>query len=208
MKIASSVLAADFLNLKNEMHKTRNTDYLHLDVMDGHFVPNISYGADVIKALKTVHKADFDVHLMMSRPDIYIEKYVDSGADIISFHVECEADTRHTIEKIKSFGVKPALAIKPGTNIDEILPYLDEIYMVLVMTVEPGFGGQKIMLENLEKVKELKKIKPNLILQVDGGIGRGNIHLCKEAGVDICVCGTSVFGSDDPYKEIEYLQSI
>lgn len=208
MKISSSVLAADFLNLEKEIIKTNKTDYLHLDIMDGVFVPNISYGPAVVKSLKKISTAEFDVHLMISRPDNYIEQFVDAGADIICFHVECDADIKLTIEKIKSFGIKPALAIKPATKIDAVLPYLDDVFMVLVMTVEPGFGGQKMMLEQLEKVKELKKIKPELIVEVDGGIGRENIHLCKEAGVDISVCGTSIFCKENQNAEIEFLKNI
>ena len=208
MKIAPSVLAADITQLGLEIKKVSNSDYIHLDIMDGHFVPNISYGPAVVSALRNCTDIPFDVHLMLSHPLKYIEDFAKAGADIISFHSECNDDILEVVEKIESFGIKPALAIKPNTKIDEVLPFVDRLFMVLVMTVEPGFGGQSFMEKPLEKVAELKNKCPNLLVQVDGGVSRENINLCKKAGVDICVCGTSVFKSSNPKEEIEFLQKV
>ncbi len=208
MQIAPSLLAANFKDLKNELERVENADFLHLDIMDGHFVPNISFGPFVVGTLREISDLTFDVHLMLTHPLNYIESFANAGADIISFHIECESDIKETIEKIKSFGVKPALVIKPGTNVEEVFPYCDDISMVLIMSVEPGFGGQKMMPEQLEKVKILKEKFPNLLVEVDGGIDRSNIEMCKDFGTDICVCGTSVFGAENPKGEIDYFRSV
>ena len=207
MKIAPSVLAADFLNLGSEMEKVKTADYIHLDIMDGHFVPNISYGPDVVKFLKKVSKVPFDVHLMISHPLKYIEKFKDT-ADVISFHIECDDDTMEVIDAINAMGVKAALAIKPGTPIEEAYKYIDsgKLFMVLVMTVEPGFGGQSFMAEQMEKVKKLKAKYPDLVVEADGGINNKTYLTCKEAGLDIAVAGTAVFGAEDPAKAIENLR--
>ncbi|MDE6156022.1 MAG: ribulose-phosphate 3-epimerase, partial [Eubacterium sp.] len=147
MKISPSMLASDYANLQAELEKCEKggADLIHLDVMDGHFVPNITIGAPVIKALKSVCSVPFDVHLMISEPLKYIEDFADAGADLISFHIECESDIEKTIDKIIAGGCKAALAVKPNTPIDAVYPYLDKLSMVLVMTVEPGFGGQSFM---------------------------------------------------------------
>ena len=207
MKIAPSVLAADFLNLKSEMEKVKTADYIHLDIMDGHFVPNISYGPDVVKFLKKATNVPFDVHLMISHPLKYIEKFKDT-ADVISFHIECDDDTMEVIDAINAMGVKAALAIKPGTPIEETYKYIDsgKLFMVLVMTVEPGFGGQSFMAEQMEKVKKLKAKYPDLVVEADGGINNKTYLTCKEAGLDIAVAGTAVFGAEDPAKAIENLR--
>ncbi len=206
MKIAPSMLACDQANFKNELDKIQNADYIHLDIMDGHFVPNISFGPDVVKKLRPHTNVPFDVHLMISHPLQYIEKFKDAGADIVSFHIECEDNTGEVIDKITSLGIKPALTLKPKTAVETIYPYADKLFMVLIMSVEPGFGGQSFMPEQLEKVRKLKEKFPHLLLEIDGGIGRANIELCKNAGVDICVAGTSVFTAEVPSEEIEYLQ--
>ncbi len=208
MKIAPSVLAADVKNLQSEIEKVYNADYIHLDIMDGHFVPNISFGSFIVKGLRPCAKIPFDVHLMLSYPLEYIEAFADAGADIISFHIECLNNPREVIEKIKSFGVKPAIAIKPNTPIEEVFPYCDDLFMVLIMTVEPGFGGQSFMAEPLKKARILKDKFPSLLIETDGGIGRGNVELCKNSGIDICVCGTSVFSAQNPSEEIEFLKKV
>lgn len=208
MKIAPSLLAADFTALKNEVEKISNADYLHLDIMDGHFVPNISFGYSIVEALRPCTNLLFDVHLMISHPLKYVENFAKAGADIISFHVECDDDIKKTIEKIKSLGVKPALVLKPNTPVETVFEYCDDLFMVLIMTVEPGFGGQSIMLEQLEKAKILKEKFPQLLIEADGGIGRDNIKLCAEKCVDISVCGTSVFKAENPKEEIETLKNL
>ena len=205
MKIAPSVLAADFLNLKSEMEKVKTADFIHLDIMDGHFVPNISYGPDVVKFLKKVSDVPFDVHLMISHPLKYLDTFKDT-ADVISFHIECEDDTDEVIDKIISMGKKPAVALKPGTPVEEVYKYCHKLYMVLVMTVEPGFGGQSFMAEQMEKVKKLKERYPSLLVEADGGINAKTAPVCKAAGLDIAVAGTAVFRAEDPAAAIENLR--
>ena len=205
MKIAPSVLAADFLNLKGEMEKVKTADFIHLDIMDGHFVPNISYGPDVVKFLKKVSEVPFDVHLMISHPLKYLDTFKDT-ADVISFHIECEDDTDEVIDKIISMGKKPAVALKPGTPVEEVYKYCHKLYMVLVMTVEPGFGGQSFMAEQMEKVKKLKEKFPELLVEADGGINAKTAPVCKAAGLDIAVAGTAVFRAEDPAAAIENLR--
>ena len=185
-------------------------DYMHLDVMDGHFVPNITFGAPVIKYVRSFTEKPFDVHLMISEPLRYIDDFCDAGADIITFHIESDSDALETIKKIKFRGVKAGLVVKPNTDIEEVFPYLDELDMVLVMTVEPGFGGQSFMADMLPKVKALKAeiIRRNLdvLIEADGGISENNIALCAEAGVDVAVAGTAVFKADNPAEAIAKLK--
>lgn len=185
-------------------------DYMHLDVMDGHFVPNITFGAPVMKYVRSFTEKPFDVHLMISEPLRYIDDFCDAGADIITFHIESDSDALETIKKIKSRGVKAGLVIKPKTNIEEVFPYLDELDMVLVMTVEPGFGGQSFMADMLPKVKALKaeieRRNLDVLIEADGGISEKNISLCAEAGVDVAVAGTAVFKADNPAEAIANLK--
>ena len=212
MYIAPSMLACYFSDIKNEVIKINNADMIHLDVMDGHFVPNISFGPDVIKAMKKFSNLFFDTHLMITNPLRYIQDYANAGSDNITFHIECDDDINKTIEKIHSLGLKASLAIKPKTNIEQVYPYLDKLYMVLIMTVEPGFGGQKFMQDMMQKVKTLKqKIRKNnlkTLIEVDGGINKETIKAASCAGVDICVAGTSVFKAKDPKKTIEEFKNI
>ncbi|MEI3553001.1 MAG: ribulose-phosphate 3-epimerase [Acutalibacteraceae bacterium] len=173
-----------------QMITQAGADWIHLDVMDGLLVPNITFGAPAIKAVKPYSDLPFDVHLMIHNPKRYIEDFCKAGADIISFHVEAEEDVTGTIEKIVACGAKPALAVKPNTSVETVFPYLDKLYMALVMTVEPGFGGQKYMADMMPKVGQLKQKAPHLLVQVDAGIGVDTIASSAKAGVDICVAGT------------------
>ncbi len=187
-------------------------DYMHLDVMDGHFVPNITFGAPVIKFVRKFTDKPFDVHLMISEPLKYIDDFCDAGADIITFHIESESDINQTIEKIKSRNVKAGLVVKPKTDIESVFPYLDKIDMALVMTVEPGFGGQSFMADMLPKVaklrEEIKRRNLDVLIEADGGIGAGNIAECAEAGVDVAVAGTAVFKAENPKVAIAQLKNV
>lgn len=208
IKISPSVLASDFANLETELKKCSEggAELIHLDVMDGHFVPNISIGAPVIAALDKVCDTPFDVHLMISDPLFYIDDFVKAGADIITFHIECESDIEKTIDKIVNAGCKAALAVKPNTPINAVYPYLDKLSMVLVMTVEPGFGGQSFMESTMPKIKELRAKCPELDIQVDGGINAETIKIAGNAGANVFVAGSAVFKSDDPAATIKLLK--
>jgi ribulose-phosphate 3-epimerase len=208
IKISPSMLASDYANLERELKKCENggAQLIHLDVMDGHFVPNISIGAPVISAMKRVCSVPFDVHLMISQPLKYIDDFADAGADIITFHTECDSDIDKTIDKIISRGCKASLAVKPATPIEDVFPYLDRLSMVLVMTVEPGFGGQSFMEGVMPKVKALREKCPELDIQVDGGINEQTVTVAGRAGANVIVAGSAVFKSDDPAKTIQTLK--
>lgn len=206
IKIAPSVLAADYANLETELKKCAAAQFIHLDVMDGHFVPNISIGAPVIKSLRNVTEIPFDVHLMISEPLRYVEDFADAGADIICFHIESESDTEKTVNKILECGCRAAIAIKPGTPASAVLPYLSRLSMVLVMTVEPGFGGQSFMEDMMPKIKEIRAAAPDIDIEVDGGVNPETIKTAASAGANVFVAGSAVFKSEDPAKTIEMLK--
>ena len=205
IKISPSMLSCDFSKIGEETERIANSgaDMLHLDVMDGHFVPNITFGAPVIKSIRNRSEIVFDVHLMISEPLKYAEDFVSAGADILTFHLESDSDTKETIDKIKSLSCKVGLSVKPKTPIEEVFPYLDDIDMVLVMTVEPGFGGQSFMYDQMEKIEKLKlrlkEINKTIDIQVDGGINENTVSVAAEAGANVFVAGSAVFSGD--YKE-------
>ena len=199
IKISPSILSADFSELGNEIKRLEKggADMIHVDVMDGHFVPNLTIGPPVIKALKKNSKIPFDVHLMISPVHKYIEDYSNAGADIITFHPEATTDTKSTIELIKKEGKKVGISLKPKSKVELIEQHLDQIDLVLIMSVEPGFGGQKFMPEVLEKTKIIRDIvnKKNLKIdiEIDGGINFENCSIVKEAGANILVSGSTIF---------------
>lgn len=214
--ISPSLLSADFgaLGADAQRMEKAGADWLHYDVMDGHFVPNISIGIPVLKSLKSYTSVPLDVHLMISEPLKYIAEFAKAGADIITFHVESDSDPVETIQAIREAGCKPSISVKPGTPAEAIFPYLELVDMVLVMTVEPGFGGQKMMPETLEKVRAARQYITEkglqTDLQVDGGVKYDNIHLPLEAGANIFVAGSAVFGPDtlgETKRFNEYLAS-
>ncbi|MGN0530287.1 MAG: ribulose-phosphate 3-epimerase [Eubacterium sp.] len=207
MKISPSMLASDYANLEAELKKCESAELIHLDVMDGHFVPNISIGAPVIKAMKRVCSVPFDVHLMISDPLKYIEDFADAGADIITFHTECESNINETINKILECGCKAALAVKPATPVEAVYPYIDKLSMVLVMTVEPGFGGQSFMENMMPKIERLRADFPDIDIQVDGGVNAETIKACARAGANVFVAGSAVFKSENPQETIALLKN-
>lgn len=208
IKISPSMLACDFANIEAELKKCESggADLIHLDVMDGHFVPNISIGAPVIAAMKKVCTVPFDVHLMISEPLKYINDFIKAGADIITFHAECDSDIDETIDKIIAGGCKASLAVKPDTPIETVYPYLDKLSMVLVMTVEPGFGGQSFMESTMPKIEKLRAKCPTLDIQVDGGINPETVKIAGKAGANVMVAGSAVFKSTNAGETIKILK--
>ncbi|MBP3924904.1 ribulose-phosphate 3-epimerase [bacterium] len=210
--ISPSILSADFANLERDIKKVElaGADWLHIDVMDGHFVPNITIGIPVVKSIKKVSNIPLDVHLMIENPAKYAESFIQAGADILTFHYEAmksENEILQLIELIKSLNCKAGMSIKPKTQPEKILPYLKELDLLLVMTVEPGFGGQKFMPDCAEKIPLIKKHSDeNLIIQVDGGINEQTAKICKDDGASSLVAGNYIYKSENVQAAISSLR--
>ena len=206
--ISPSILSADFANLEADIKRVEPyVPWLHIDVMDGHFVPNISIGVPVVKSIRKITNLFLDTHLMIENPIKYVDAFVDAGSDLITFHYEATKDkTIETIEKIKSRNVKVGLSIKPKTSVDEIKEYINLVDMILIMTVEPGFGGQKFMEDCACKIAQIKEINPNVLVQVDGGINAQTAIICKNFGVDSLVAGNYIYSAPDIKKAIENIK--
>lgn len=208
MQIAPSILSADFAILKKEIESINNCDMVHIDVMDGHFVPNLTFGAPVVKCIRKYTDKFFDCHLMITNPLKYAVDFAKAGADLITFHYESDDDPKEVINEIKRLGCKVGISIKPKTPVEDIFPFLDDIDLVLIMSVEPGFGGQSFMADQLEKVKVLNEMKKekNFVIEIDGGIDNNTVKLASIAGVDICVAGSYVFKQADRINTIYELK--
>lgn len=208
IKISPSILSSDYGNLSSELKRMEacGADMLHIDVMDGHFVPNITLGAPIVKCIRKSSTLPFDVHLMISDPYKYIPDFVSAGSDIITFHAEADSDIEKTIDLILASGKKAGLSVKPKTPAEAVYPYLDKLSMVLVMTVEPGFGGQSFMEDMMPKVSavrsEIDRRGLDVDIQVDGGISKDTISIAAKAGANVFVSGNAIFSSDEAEKTI------
>lgn len=206
--VSPSLLAADFAHLSRELDSVKQSgaDMIHLDVMDGVFVPNLSFGLPVIESIRRVSDLVFDAHLMIEDPYAYIDPFCDAGCDFITFHLESKSDVQKTIDKIHARGKKCGLSIKPGTPADALVPYLSSLDMVLVMSVEPGFGGQRFMPESLEKIRRIRELAPRMLVSVDGGINAETAQLVKRAGANCLVAGSFFFKAADKRAAVDALR--
>lgn len=199
IKISPSLLSSDYMNMAKDVKAVERAGcpYIHVDVMDGHFVPNINFGPSVVSSLRRITDITLDVHLMISDPEKYIDAFIDAGSDIITVHVECKADFHNLAKKVHEKGKKFALSLNPPTDVKELFPYGDCVDMFLVMSVNPGFGAQSFIENSLEKVQTLRKRYPNVDIEVDGGIKIDNVNRVVDAGANIIVAGSAIFGGDD-----------
>jgi ribulose-phosphate 3-epimerase len=211
-RIAASILSADFANLERDLESITSSDLIHVDVMDGHFVPNLTIGLPVVARLQEVSKVPLDVHLMIDNPDRWAPMYADTGAFSVTFHFEACSKVAETIKSVRNSGSKVGLALKPGTELREVESFLPDIDMLLIMMVEPGFGGQSLMESVIPKISEAKTLAldalPNLSIQVDGGIKSSNIEKLAEAGADTFVAGQSIMSASDRNAEIALLREL
>ena len=213
-KIAPSILSADFANLEAALHNIEENggDWIHVDVMDGIFVPNITIGIPVVKSLRKVTKLPLDVHLMIDRPVRYVEEFVKAGADYVTIHIEADQpqNTLEALKKIRALGCKAAISLKPKTPAEAAIPYLEMVDMVLIMTVEPGFGGQKFMYDMMDKSRMIREwlddINPDCVIEVDGGVDYTTAPICKENGIEVLVAGSAYFKADDRAKFVKFVQ--
>jgi len=213
-KIAPSILSADFSKLGEEILavEAAGADWIHIDVMDGHFVPNITIGPGPVKSLRKITTLPFDVHLMIENPERYIDSFADAGSDVITVHVETARHLHRAISQIKETGVKAGVSLNPATPLVQVEPILSDVDVLLVMTVNPGFGGQKFIEQSLQKIRKAREmvnsIAPNVAIEVDGGVTLDNIKSIIEAGADILVAGASVFGSANYRETIGAMKAI
>lgn len=211
-KIAPSILAADYANFASELRRIEKTsaEYVHIDIMDGQFVPNISFGADVVASMRKHSKLVFDVHLMVVNPERYVEAYAQAGADIMTIHTEATIHIHGALQKIKTAGMKAGVVINPGTPVEALIPVLDLVDQVLIMTVNPGFGGQAFIPECLAKVSEVVKLREEkgltFDIEVDGGVDNQTIKACAEAGANVFVAGSYLFKASDLSAQVQTLR--
>ena len=212
VKVAPSILSADCANLASAVREVcqAGADFIHVDVMDGHFVPNLTFGPAILKAIKSYSTVPMDVHLMMTHPAEYIERFIASGANRLTIHAEIDADVGALLQKIRNFGAKAGVCIKPATPSQQIMPYLDLLDLVLIMTVEPGFGGQEFMEDKLSKITEVKNLigSRSIDIEVDGGINYETAQAVVHAGADVLIAGNYIFSAADKKQAIQLLKDI
>ena len=210
-KISPSILSADFVNLERDIRalKDNGADWVHVDVMDGHFVPNITIGIPVVQAIRKITDLPLDVHLMIDRPIRYVEDFIKAGADWLTIHIEADQPQNNleALDKIRALGCKAAISLKPKTPAEAAIPYLEKCDMILVMTVEPGFGGQKFMADMMPKLKALHEMAPQLVLAVDGGVDANTHTVCKENGANMLVAGSAYFKAPDRAAFVKLIQA-